>query len=191
MPLIAVEGIDGAGKSTLCHGLYKEISKKLPVILTYEPTRGVYGRKLRERIKEGNISPQEEYRLFMLDREEHVRNVIAPALSQGKIVITDRYFLSSCAYQGARGLDYARICEENLRFPQPDLVILLDLPPELALSRKSSKEEHFENLNFLKKVREIYLEVVKKHRNLVIDARSPAEEILKKALEEIKKCLRG
>ncbi len=191
MPLIAVEGIDGAGKSTLCKGLYRELSEEYPVILTYEPTDGVYGKKLRERIKEGNISPQEEFELFMLDREDHVRNVINPALSQGKLVITDRYFLSSCAYQGARGLNYRRLCEENLKFPQPDLVLLLDLPPEVALSRKSFKEEHFENLYFLKKVREIYLEVVKNHRHLIIDARRPAEEVLKDALEEIRKCLKG
>ena len=79
----------------------------LPVILTREPTNGLIGQKIRQIITNGRqgLTPAAELDLFLADRREHVHKVIQPALAAGKIVITDRYYFSSMAYQGALGLD--------------------------------------------------------------------------------------
>ena len=70
------------------------------------------------------------------DREEHVKNVIAPALQAEKIVILDRYYFSTAAYQGAQGADVDMILADNERFaPQPDLLIVLDVRPETGIAR--------------------------------------------------------
>ena len=189
---VVIEGIDGAGKTTLSQNLKRELEKRgYSVIITSEPTQGKYGRQLRDKIRQGNITPKEELELFFKDRMEHVEKVLKPALSEGKIVICDRYFYSTCAYQGARGLDYKEICRMNEVFPEPDLVILLDLSPEQALRRKELKEEHFEREDFLKRVREIYLEVIKSTAHQVIDASLPRDEVLRRALKCLEKYLKG
>ncbi len=189
---IVIEGIDGAGKTTLSFNLKKELEKRgYSVLITSEPTQGKYGRELIRKIKNGAITPEEELELFFKDRKEHVEKVLRPALSEGKIVICDRYFYSTCAYQGARGLDYRKICRMNGIFPEPDLVILLDLPPEQALGRKERKERHFEREDFLQRVREIYLEVIKSSDYEIIDASLPREEVLRRALKCLEKYLKG
>ena len=188
---IVIEGIDGAGKTTLSQDLKRELERSgYSVIITSEPTYGKYGKQLRDKIRQGDITPKEELELFFKDRMEHVEKVLKPALSKGKIVICDRYFYSTCAYQGARGLDYKEICRINEVFPKPDLVILLDLSPEQALSRKELREEHFEREDFLKRVREIYLEVIKSTAHHVIDGSLPREEVLKRSLKCLKKYLK-
>ncbi len=188
---IAVEGIDGAGKTTLCNSLKRELQRRgYDVVLTREPTSGRYGLKLREKIKTGNLTPQEERDLFLKDRKEHVKKVIKPSLDSGRIVISDRYYYSTCAYQGARGFDPWKICKENSIFPKPDLVILLDIKPENALKRKDIKEEHFERVDFLKRVREIYLQVVRKTNYVIIDANLSQDCILKEAMKCIEEHLK-
>jgi len=184
--LIVIEGIDGSGKSTLSKHLKETLEKNgFSVLLTKEPTDGEYGKILRERIKKGNLTPEEELELFIKDREEHVRKEINPALRQGKIVICDRYFISNMAYQGARGLDYREILKKNSGFPLPDLVIFLDISPELALSRKHLLLPHFENTEFLKRVREIYLKVLPLYSHIIIDASLSPKKVAKLAEKEI------
>src|SRR6266550_1777 len=108
--LLVLEGIDGAGKSTLLHKLAEYCAGRgLAVVVSKEPTDGPWGRKLRESAQSGRLSLEEELELFLKDRAEHVKGLILPALSEGKVVLLDRYYLSTAAYQGARGADPVRI----------------------------------------------------------------------------------
>jgi dTMP kinase len=130
--LIAFEGIDGTGKSTQINLLAEHlVALGHEVVTTREPTDGTYGRKIRSMFESRHkLSAAEELQLFMDDRREHVKELISPALVAGKIVLTDRYYFSTVAYQGAAGHDPARIIAENEAFaPVPELVILLDLSP--------------------------------------------------------------
>jgi dTMP kinase len=103
--LIVFEGIDGTGKSTQMLLLARYLREKgLVVIETREPTNGQFGQKIRALYTNRNgISPEQELELFLADRREHVQNVLAPALREGKVVLCDRYFLSTAAYQGVVG----------------------------------------------------------------------------------------
>lgn len=136
--LIAFEGIDGTGKSTQVRFLEKELTGRgYSVVATREPTNGKFGRQIRELfVSRATVSPEEEMALFLADRREHVEEVIGPALATGKIVLTDRYYLSTAAYQGAEGLDPDAICRANAAFaPEPDLAILLVVPPAVGVHR--------------------------------------------------------
>ncbi len=156
--LIAVEGIDGAGKSTQTARLARALrAAGERVVVTREPTGGPHGREIRRRAAAGERLPAEvELDLFLRDREEHVADVIAPALTSGRTVVTDRYFLSTAAYQGARAGDpeaLLRRCEA--RFPIPDLAVVLVVDPELGLGRvgrRGRAPEAFEEAESLRAV---------------------------------------
>ena len=161
--LIAIEGIDGAGKGTQVALLVTALrSEGFSVVATREPTDGPHGRRIRARSVAGEaLSPSEQLEAFMLDRAEHVRDLIHPALEAGSVVVTDRYYLSNVAYQGAAGLDPAEILENNASlFPAPDLAILIDLSAEEALRRVDARGEErnrvFERESFLIRTLEIY-----------------------------------
>src|SRR5262245_41663250 len=101
--LVAVEGIDGAGKSTLADWLVARLyAHGFDVLRTREPTGGPWGQKLRASMTQGRLSPKEELRAFVEDRREHVEQEIRPALADGRVVVIDRYYFSTAAYQGAR-----------------------------------------------------------------------------------------
>ncbi len=161
--LIVFEGIDGTGKSTHCRllGDYLE-SKGVRVRRLFEPTKGKWGLKIRKILKEGrgDVSPDEELSWFMNDRREDVENNIKPGLENNEVVILDRYYYSTAAYQGALGLDPEWICRENEAFaPQPDIVFLFTTRPEECLERiqKSRTEQSsFEMLDYLQKVQHIF-----------------------------------
>lgn len=159
---IAFEGIDGTGKSTQI-GLLGEYlrSRGLEVVETREPTDGPFGRRIRELyVDRESSTPEEELDLFVQDRKQHVAEVIAPALASGKAVLTDRYYYSTAAYQGAAGLDPAAIFSANSFAPVPDLVLLLTMDPEVSVRRiEQSRGETcnaFEQLDQLKKVAELF-----------------------------------
>lgn len=145
--LIAVEGIDGTGKSTQIALLAEYLRQKgCTVIETREPTDGPYGKKIRQLfVDRGQCSPEEELELFIEDRRQHVREVIGPALAEGHIVVTDRYYFSTAAYQGAAGHDPDEVFAKNSFAPEPDLVILLTMKPQASLAR--IKELRGEELN--------------------------------------------
>ena len=104
--LIVFEGIDGTGKSTQVRLLAQALEERgLTVVTSREPTDGPFGQKLRLSMITGRLSPEEELALFHEDRRDHVEHLILPALEAGKVVILDRYFFSTMAYQGARGFD--------------------------------------------------------------------------------------
>ena len=161
--LIAFEGLDGCGKSTQIERLAAALAASgRDVVLTREPTDGEFGRRIRAAAVSGEeISPDEELRWFVEDRRAHVAEVIRPALSAGKTVLSDRYYLSTVAYQGARGCDPTHILEESeAEFPLPDLVVLLEIEPPAGLARVLARgnavETRFEHSEFLEAVAEIF-----------------------------------
>ena len=160
--LIVFEGIDGIGKTTQLSLLEKVLRERgLPVAGTREPTEGTYGRRIRELYRDReSISRQEELQLFLDDRREHVQEFIAPALRAGKIVLCDRYVLSTIAYQGAAGLDSAEILMQNSFAPLPDLALVFQAPPATGIARITGKRgeslNDFERADTLAKVAEIF-----------------------------------
>ena len=162
--LITVEGIDGSGKSTQAGALKKKLEELgYDVVLSSEPTGGRWGKEIARIAREGRngISVEEELELFMKDRREHVRDVIEPGLEKGAVVILDRYYYSSVAYQGGRGLDVHEILKENERFaPRPDIVFILTIDPEIGIGRivkeRGEEPNAFERLEDLKKVESLF-----------------------------------
>jgi dTMP kinase len=162
MPLIAVEGIDGTGKSTHTRMLAEWlISCGHDTVTSHEPTDGKWGRLLRKSAATGRLSPTEELEYFLCDRREHVENFILPALAAGKYVILDRYYFSTMAYQGLRGFDPIEIRILNEEFaPIPDRLIILDLEVDAALERINARGDtanEFEKYDTLVRCRETFL----------------------------------
>jgi dTMP kinase len=142
--LIVFEGIDGAGKSTLVRHLTQRLAScGLAFVASREPTDGPAGQRLRRAALTGRLPAETELELFLEDRAQHVREVIEPALSTGKVVVLDRYYYSTAAYQGARGAgDFFALIEVNERFaPRPDLVVWVAIEPAVALQRIAGRGE--------------------------------------------------
>jgi dTMP kinase len=139
--LLAFDGIDGSGKTTQANLLAEAVSKYgFDVVLTKEPTNGKWGKIVRASASTGRLSPIEELEAFVADRREHVDVLIRPSLTAGKIVILDRYYFSTVAYQGARGMDTDNLLDINETFaPQPDALFLLRVPPAVGLSRVAAR----------------------------------------------------
>ena len=159
---IVIEGIDGTGKSTQVRRLGEWFeSQGREVVLSREPTDGPWGRKARESGGSGRLSPEEELQLFLNDRRQHVDELIQPALAAGKVVILDRYYFSTMAYQGIRGFDPAEIRRKNEEFaPTPDLLLILDLDVDTALGRIGARGDtanEFEKRENLQRCREVFL----------------------------------
>lgn len=156
--LIVIEGIDGSGKTTQARLLFERIVQiGCKVALLAEPTARVYGKMVREKIRSGKYSPTELYELLLMDRKLNAES-IRRLLELGYVVILDRYYISTIAYQGAQGIPMDRILKDNLNFPQPDVIIILDVDPDVALGRLKKKDT-FENREFLERVRAIYLRI--------------------------------
>jgi dTMP kinase len=156
---IVLEGLDGTGKSTQLARLTKRLAAGgREVVATREPYDCAPGRKLRELARRHvPVAAEGELALFVEQRRIHVRELVAPARARGAIVVSDRYFLSTVAYQGARGLDPAKLlAESEAEFPLPDLALLLVLPPATGLARVASRggpaEPAFERADFLARV---------------------------------------
>ncbi len=154
--LIAFEGIDGVGKTTQAKLLLEYLeTRDYPVKYIKDPSKGPYGEKIRQLAQSNKrLDPEEEYHLFMKDRQENVRDHILPSLNQGTIVIMDRYYYSTIAYQGALGLSTDRIRQENEAFaPKPDMVILIGLPVKDAIKRiqqrRKGLKDAFEKEDYL------------------------------------------
>lgn len=189
--LISVEGIDGTGKTTqveLLKAWFEQMGRS--AVSLKEPTNGQYGSEIARLAATGGLDVKKELQLFMLDRQEDVKEHIEPALKEGKVVIMDRYYQSNMAYQGARGLDPLLIKKENEAFsPKPDLIIVLDIDPEKCMERVNTRKnvvKHFENEAYLRNVRGIYLEIGKEPYAVIIGTDRPVEDVHKQIVEAVK-----
>jgi dTMP kinase len=164
------------------------------VVATREPTDGPWGRRIREMARSGEtVAPEQELRWFVEDRREHVARVIAPGLDAGKLVLTDRYFLSTVAYQGARGLDWrAILADAEAEFPVPDLALLFEIDPAVGLARARGRpgaaEPSFEDGDFLARVAAVYA-AVERPWLVRLDAARDAGAVLAAAVEATRTAL--
>jgi dTMP kinase len=185
--LIAIEGIDGAGKTTVARHIYWSLTNHgYPCVYLKEPSGSIYSRVIEIITRLKVPDPELELMLFLKDREIDVRKRILPALNRGKIVIMDRYYYSNIAYQSARGLDADKIRKLNEKIaPKPDLVILLDLDPSKALERIKNRKKLsvFEKKDFLERARQKFREIADE-RTVIVDAGRELE-IVKKEVEQI------
>jgi dTMP kinase len=193
---ITLEGIDGTGKSTQLRLLAQHLKKRgLAVRVTREPGGTQVGERIRKILLASTtvrLAPLAELALMYAARAQHLQEVIRPALAKGEIVVSDRYNDASLAYQGygrELGVETVRafdriVCART----QPDLTIVLDLPPRLSLeraqgrqSRRKSKQQRFElqGMNFHKRVRDGYLAIARKQprRVKVVPADGPVAEV--------------
>ncbi len=158
---IVLDGGDGAGTTTHSHLLKGFLeSKGFKVHLTQEPSGNKIGILLREYLKNKDIPATTDALLFAADRDLHYHGEIKNKLEEGYIVISDRYIESSIIYQSVQSekITVDWIKKINKFVGKPNLTIILDIDPKIALARKSDKTlEKFEDLEFLNKVRHLYL----------------------------------
>ncbi|MFX1315092.1 MAG: dTMP kinase [Promethearchaeota archaeon] len=170
---IVLDGGDGSGTTTHSHLLKGFLeSKGFNVYLTQEPSKNKIGLLLREFLKNKDIPPTTDALLFAADRDLHYHNEIKKKLEEGFIVISDRYIESSIIYQSVQSdkISIEWIKEINKFVSRPDLTIVLDIDPKIALARKTNKNfEKFEDREFLRKVRELYLIRAKQEGYIVIN----------------------
>lgn len=192
---IVIEGIDGTGKSTQAKRLGEWFTAQgRDVVLSYEPTAGPWGKKIRETGATGRLSPQDELQYFLNDRQQHVSELITPSLAAGKVVILDRYYFSTMAYQGLRGFDPQEIRRMNEVFaPIPDLLLIMDLDVNTALRRIGARGDTanaFEKRENLERCREIFLSLKDEDFVRVIHASGTLDEITNRVIGAVSDCLK-
>ena len=191
---ITFEGGEGCGKSTQIAALKARLeAMDKTVVQTREPggtALGEYVRSLLQHEEAGRgMSPEAELLLFAASRSQHVRELIAPAIAQGQIVLCDRFLDSTTVYQGvARAIDSTKVEMIN-KFAvddiKPDLTVLIDLPPEIGLTRVHARSAgqldrmEKETIEFFQAVRQGYLDVAKSEpkRFLVLDGRQSIRDL--------------
>ena len=188
--IIVFDGIDGCGKSSHARAVAQYLgSRGHGVVLLKEPTKeSPAGKQLRDALLSGERpSPEEELRLFVEDRKWDVENRIIPALNSGNVVVLDRYYYSTVAYQGARGIDTKRIWEMNSFAPKPDIAFILDIEPEEAMKRLHRREDrdYFEEIEYLRKVRDIFLSMRALPEVVIIDSSGTFNETQKEIMEKM------
>lgn len=200
---VTFEGGEGCGKSVQARALYRRLSQlAIPVLSIHEPGGTPLGNKIGYWLKWGHdtkIAPLTELLLFNASRAQLVEEVIQPSLKAGKAIIGDRFFDSTIAYQSyGRGLDLAMvksICRAATRGLKPDLTVLLDIPAEEGLARKSARRhDRFEEagLAFHRRVRSGYLKMAQEEpqRWLVIDARQPRKKVAEIVWQRVSQLLK-
>jgi dTMP kinase len=186
---ITFEGIDGVGKSTQLDLLQSWLEGRgREVLRTLEPGGTELGQEIRHLLlhRKGDVAARAEALLYAADRAHHVATKIRPALADGKVVLSDRYFDSSVAYQGAaRELDVTEVRNISLWAVDhlvPDLTVLLDLDAHAAILRRNKTGTEpdrleREKVDFFERARSQYLELAKEPRFLVVDATLSIDEI--------------
>ena len=177
--LIAVEGIDGSGKTTQAKRLVRWLRERgVSAQYTREPTDGQIGRILKAMALRRRVNPYLEALLFAADRLQHLERTIEPLLSKGYVVVSDRYLHSSLAYQAATTGDPEWVRELNKHVRRPDLALLLDVRPQIGLRRiRRKRRSRFEQVELLEKIRENYLRMVERGELLLVDASRDAETV--------------
>ena len=184
---IVFEGIDGSGKSSCMDAVFNEIKKKRNIIRTAEPTDG----KIGMLIKESEFTPEAEALLFVADRAQHTSE-IKKWMDDGNIVLCDRYYASTLAYQSAslngRRSDIHWLEKINKEvITEPDLTFLFDIDPEKGLERAESRgnKSRFEHLEYLSEVRKNYLKIAKERGFVIIDASKPKDDVFNDVMKHI------
>ncbi len=202
--LITLEGIDGTGKTTVLDSLREQLSRWPDAVFTAEPTGGEAGQLVRKMLSRDQRTAEEKLELlflFLADHAHHLDRTVIPALKRGAIVVSDRYSDSRAAYQGAtleglvpNSLEWV----QSLHRPWsavPDLTLLLDLDPRLAVQRcqgrldaASAGQEAFERMELLREVRANFSRLVgqQPHRFHVIDASKDPELVADEAWATVK-----
>ena len=193
---ITLEGIEGSGKSTSLNTITEILTERhIDFILTKEPGGGPLGKDLRAMLlsKSSEISPEVELLLMMADRKNHIDNLVMPNINKGVWVISDRYLDSTYAYQGGgRQINTSKIDSlvRLLDLPQPNLTLLFDLSPSIALDRakKRSELDRFESepMDFHERIRDAYVSLYEDNpeRFRMIDSSADFIEV-KKQVEKI------
>jgi len=191
--LVAIEGIDGVGKTTQSIRLVERLNALgFEAVRFFEPTDETYeGTVVRESFSRGDpVSNHELLALFITDRRYDVETHIAPALSDRKIVVMDRYFLSTAAYQ-SDNIPWQEILEMNREFaPEPDIIIIVDWPAETAmelLSKRGLVLTNAENESRLLQVRKRYLEMASADSGnyMVIEEIADVEDVADEILDAL------
>ncbi|MBS4026214.1 MAG: dTMP kinase [Clostridia bacterium] len=199
---ITLEGPDGSGKSTMINLIGQFLKENgQEFILTREPGGTKIGEKIRDIIidrEHDNMGAETEALLFAASRAQHVHEKIIPSINEGKIVVCDRFLLSSLAYQGVgRDLGIERVKMINdfgLRGIVPDLILFFHVDPEVTLLRKTKEggdrlEE--EGGSFHKQVYDGYMTLLKKYPDniVLIDATKPIEDVYAQTINALKERL--
>jgi dTMP kinase len=187
--LIVIDGPDGSGKTTQVRRLHEALQDRgIPVSMFRDPGDTDIGEAIREQllsVENREMTPTTETFLYMASRAQLVEEKIHPALSDGDIVLLDRFYYSTAAYQGIAGnvgledvLDLARVATGGL---EPDQTVILDVPAEVGLERIPSEADRMEEkgLEFHRNVRQAFLQLADRfdERTTVIDATQPADDI--------------
>ncbi len=191
--LISFEGGNAVGKSTLIKAVADFLLKQgKSVVQTREPGGTDLGVKIRQIVKEGselNIAPLAELFLFAADRAQHVNTLIKPSIEKGSYVLTDRYYHSTLAFQGAGRKIDSSVVKASIDFAisgvKPGLVVLIDLPIEESAKRANKRQDlesdRFENENsdFQNKIRQSFLDLAAKSTQswIVLDGMKSKEEL--------------
>lgn len=189
--LVVFEGIDGAGKTTQASLVADWLeSQGLAVVASKEPTSGPWGRMIRESAQTGRLDAEAELDAFLRDRREHVVGLIEPSLASGSIVILDRYYFSTAAYQGIRPPhsvdELIRINEEFA--PLPDLLVILDVEPAVGARRihqRGDVANEFERIADLERSREVFRGFRDRPFTMFLDGSLPVDDLQKRIVMEI------
>ena len=200
---IVIDGIDGSGKSEITKMLHNHLfskNKKYRILTTREPTNGNYGKRIRDILrKEKNpeSSSKKLMELFLKDREQHLKETVEPFLKRSNehdmnIVLCDRYYYSTIAFQGAQGLNMKELVKKNRKFRKPDIAFILDIEPSLALKRIEYREkEKFEQLEFMKKIRANFLKLPRllKDNIKILDSSKSLDIVFESVKKEINRSM--
>ena len=187
---IVFEGIDGCGKSTQVWRLGKHLSnlsKYNHIVMTREPWKDTKIRKMLRESEDPYSNAVELAKMYVEDRKEHIKELIMPELMKGAHVISDRYSLSTLAYQQTQGIPLKKLVEMHRGLPIPDIIFIVDIPAKVALERmqkdttRDKKKEHkFEkDVKFIEKLRKIFLKLPEQlgnHNIFVIDGTKSVED---------------
>ena len=181
---IVLDGVDGSGTTTHSKLLVSFLEYQgFKVHLTREPSKSEIGILLRKFLKNKEIPPTTDALLFAADRDLHYHNEIKKKLDEDYIVISDRYIESSIIYQSlqADSITIEWIKKLNKFVGLPDLTIILDIDPKIALARKTDEDlEKFEDTTFLDKVRDLYLSRAKQEGYYIINSNEIIEFVQEK-----------
>lgn len=192
--MVVIEGIDRSGKSTLIENLQSELEGNWHI--TQEPSGGPYGKLLRTQLAKDEDPNVSDLFLFLADRYDHIENEIKPALEDEDIdgVITDRYHLSTLAYQSSiieeqldvkSGVNYINTVTRDFHL-YPDLTIILDISVSESLSRMDGEVDKYENREHLEQARNMYTDAVQRyHYTNMIDGGMAESDITETALNLI------